>query len=171
MKTRSILLAAATALCTVLAGPSAFAQNCELKIGSMGPMSGGAAQWGLAMEGATRLAAAEYNSKGGIKIGDKTCHITVVPCDSKYTADGAMACSSSLAAQGIHFIVGPVGTPEAIGLKPILDRNEQIAWNASYARDALEPRYPLMFHAGPGKWAGFVIEKALKYWRSRPSWR
>jgi hypothetical protein len=27
----------------------AWAQSCEIKIGAMGPMSGGAAQWGLAM--------------------------------------------------------------------------------------------------------------------------
>ncbi len=31
---------------------AAHAQSCELKIGAMGPMSGGAAQWGLAMESA-----------------------------------------------------------------------------------------------------------------------
>ena len=164
MKTRSMLLAAATALCAIFAGAPAFAQNCELKIGSMGPMSGGAAQWGLAMDGAARLVAAEYNSKGGIKIGDKTCHISVIPYDSKYTADGAAAGSNALAAQGAHFIIGPVGAPEATGIKPILGRNEQIAWNGSFAKDAIMPRYPLMFHLGPGPgaWAPSVIKEALK---------
>jgi branched-chain amino acid transport system substrate-binding protein len=161
------LLAAATAICVSGAPVSAWAQGCELKIGSMGPMSGGAAQWGLAMDGAARMAAAEVNAEGGLKVGDKTCHVTVVPYDSKYTADGAAAGSNALAAEGIHFIIGPVGSPEATGIKPILERNHQIAWNASYAKDALATRYPLMFHVspGPGGWADAVIKQALKHWK------
>jgi len=145
---------------------SAMAQGCELKIGSMGPMSGGAAQWGLAMDGAARMAATEVNAEGGLKVGDKKCQVTVVPYDSKYTADGAAAGSNALAAEGIHFIIGPVGAPEATGIKPILARNQQIAWNASYAKDALATRYPLMFHIspGPGGWADSVIKEALKHW-------
>ncbi|HEY2133809.1 MAG TPA: hypothetical protein VGH36_12680, partial [Acetobacteraceae bacterium] len=50
---------------------TAFAQTCEMKLGAMGPMSGGAAQWGLAMYGAAELAAAEVNQEGGVKIGGK----------------------------------------------------------------------------------------------------
>ncbi len=140
--------------------------GCELKIGSMGPMSGGAAQWGLAMDGAARMAAAEVNVEGGLKVGGQSCHVTVVAYDSKYTADGAAAGSNALAAEGIHFIIGPVGSPEATGIKPILGRNQQIAWNASYAKDALATRYPLMFHIspGPGGWADAVIKEALKHW-------
>jgi branched-chain amino acid transport system substrate-binding protein len=141
--------------------------GCELKIGSMGPMSGGAAQWGLAMDAAANMAAAEVNAEGGLKVGDKKCHVTVVPYDSKYTADGAAAGSNALAAQGIHFIIGPVGAPEATGIKPILGRNEQIAWNGSYAKDAVSTRYPLMFHLGPGPggWADAVIKEALKHFK------
>ena len=145
---RALLAATAVACLTVTGGLSQAQAACELKIGSMGPMSGGAAQWGLAMDAAARMAAAEYNSEGGIKIGNQTCQVTVVPYDSKYTADGAAAGSNALAAQGIHFIIGPVGAPEATGIKPILGRNDQIAWNGSYAKDALAPRYPLMFHLG-----------------------
>ena len=168
MTVRRALLAAATLALVTAAGNAAQAQGgCELKIGSMGPMSGGAAQWGLAMDAAARMAAAEVNAKGGLQIGDKKCHVTVVAYDSKYTAEGAAAGSNALAAQGIHFIIGPVGAPEATGIKPILGRNQQLAWNGSYAKDALAPRYPLMFHLGPGPggWATSVIQEALKYWK------
>ena len=146
--------------------PAMAQGGCELKIGSMGPMSGGAAQWGLAMDGAARMAAAEVNAEGGLKVGNQKCHVTVVPYDSKYTADGAAAGSNALAAEAIHFVIGPVGSPEATGIKPILARNQQIAWNASYAKDALATRYPLMFHIspGPGGWADAVIKEALKHW-------
>ncbi|MGA3399813.1 MAG: ABC transporter substrate-binding protein [Acetobacteraceae bacterium] len=167
MNQHRALLAAATAICVVCASVPAWAQGCELKIGSMGPMSGGAAQWGLAMDAAANLAAAEANAEGGLKVGDKKCHVTVVAYDSKYTADGAAAGANALAAEGIHFIIGPVGAPEATGIKPVAARNEQIAWNASYAKDALTPRYPLMFHMGPGPgaWADAVIKQALKYFK------
>ncbi len=167
MNNHRALLVAATAICVVCASVPAWAQGCELKIGSMGPMSGGAAQWGLAMDAAANLAAAEVNAEGGLKVGDKKCHVTVVAYDSKYTADGAAAGANALAAEGIHFIIGPVGSPEATGIKPVAARNEQLAWNASFAKDALMPRYPLMFHMGPGPgaWADSVIKEALKYWK------
>jgi branched-chain amino acid transport system substrate-binding protein len=153
----SLLMVAACAL-----PATALAQACEMKLGAMGPMSGGAAQWGLAMNSAAELAAAEVNQEGGVKIGGKTCKVVVVPYDSKYTADGAAAGSNAFAAQDIHLIIGPVGSPEATGIKPVAARNEQVAWNAAYAKNALEPKYPLMFHIspGPGIWADAVIKKA-----------
>jgi branched-chain amino acid transport system substrate-binding protein len=143
---------------------TAFAQNCEMKLGAMGPMSGGAAQWGLAMDSAAELAAAEVNQEGGVKIGGKSCKVVVVPYDSKYTADGAAAGSNALAAQDIHLIIGPVGSPEATGIKPIAARNEQVAWNAAYAKNSLETKFPLMFHIAPGPnaWADAVIKRAMK---------
>jgi branched-chain amino acid transport system substrate-binding protein len=152
------------ALCALpLLPATALAQSCEMKLGAMGPMSGGAAQWGLAMKSAAELAAAEVNAAGGIKLGDKTCKVVVVPYDSKYTADGAAAGSNAFAAQDIHLIIGPVGSPEATGIKPVAARNEQIAWNAAFAKNSLEPRFPLMFHVGPGPaiWGGPVIKRAM----------
>ncbi|HVZ09901.1 ABC transporter substrate-binding protein [Rhodopila sp.] len=152
-------------IATALALPvAAHAQPCELKIGAMGPMSGGAAQWGLAMLTAAQFAAAEVNQAGGVKIDGKPCKVTVVPYDSKYTADGAAAGSNALAAQDIHVIIGPVGSPEATGIKPVAARNGQIAWNAAYAKNALEPKYPLMFHIAPGPaaWADAMIKRVMK---------
>jgi branched-chain amino acid transport system substrate-binding protein len=147
----------------MLAAPAAAFADCEFKVGAMGPMSGGAAQWGLAMYSATELAAAEVNAQGGVKIDGQMCKIVVVAYDSKYTADGAAAGSNAFAAQDIHIIIGPVGSPEATGIKPVAARNEQIAWNASYAKNALETKFPLMFHIGPGPsgWADAVIKKAM----------
>ncbi len=165
MKTQNTAILAALAI--GLGAVPAMAQPCELKIGSMGPMSGGAAQWGLAMDGAAQLAAAEANAEGGLKVGDKRCHVTVVPYDSKYTADGAAAGANAFASQDIKFIIGPVGAPEATGIKPVAARNGQIAWNASFAKDALATKYPLMFHMGPGPgaWADSVIKEALKHFK------
>ena len=46
---------------------------CELKVGAMGPMSGPAAQWGIAPYAATELAAAEANAQGGLQVGSEKC--------------------------------------------------------------------------------------------------
>jgi branched-chain amino acid transport system substrate-binding protein len=154
----------AAAALAVVTSAGAHAQSCEIKIGAMGPMSGGAAQWGLAMAGAAELAAAEVNADGGIQIGGKKCKVTVVSYDSKYTADGAAAGSNALASQGIKLIIGPVGSPEATGIKPVAARNEQLAWNAAYAKNSLEPKFPLMFHVAPGPavWSDAMIKRVVK---------
>ena len=92
---------------------TAFAQTCEMKLGAMGPMSGGAAQWGLAMNSAAELAAAEVNQEGGVKIDGKTCKVTVVSYDSKYTAGRRRGrVPTRWPAQDIHIIIGPVGSAE-----------------------------------------------------------
>ncbi len=162
MKTYHTTLLAALAVAFGATG--AHAQSCEIKVGALGPMSGGAAQWGLAMAGAAELAAAEVNAAGGIEIGGKKCKVVVVPYDSKYTADGAAAGANAFASQDIHVIVGPVGSPEATGIKPVAARNQQLAWNAAYAKNALEPKFPLMFHIAPAPavWADPMIKQVLK---------
>jgi branched-chain amino acid transport system substrate-binding protein len=149
----------------VLALPSAaFAQTCELKIGAMGPMSGGGAQWGLSMKSAAELAAAEANQRGGVQIDGKTCKVSVVSYDSKYTPDGAAAGANALAGDDIHIIIGPVGSVENAAVKPVAARNKQLGWNAAYANNAEEPKYPLMFQVSPPPaiWADLIIKRALK---------
>ncbi|HVZ07011.1 ABC transporter substrate-binding protein [Rhodopila sp.] len=142
----------------------ALAAPCELKIGAMGPMSGSGAQWGLSMQSAAELAAAEANKAGGIKINGETCKVSVVSYDSKYTADGAAAGANVLAGQDIHIIIGPVGSIENAAVKPVAARNQQLAWNAAYANNALEPRFPLMFQVSPppAVWADLLIKRAMK---------
>jgi branched-chain amino acid transport system substrate-binding protein len=143
---------------------AAFAQSCELNIGAMGPMSGGGAQWGLSMKSAAELAAAEANQEGGVKIDGKTCKVDVVSYDSKYTPEGAAAGANSFAGDNIHIIIGPVGSVENTAIKPVAARNGQLAWNAAYAINAQEPRYPLMFQMSPPPaiWADLVIKRAMQ---------
>ncbi|WP_158931917.1 ABC transporter substrate-binding protein [Acidisphaera sp. S103] len=157
---RHLLLAVAA----IMLPATAFAQSCELKIGAMGPMSGGGAQWGLSMKSAAELAAAEVNQQGGVKIDGKTCKVAVVSYDSKYTPDGAAAGANALAGQDIHLIIGPVGSVENAAVKPVAARNGELAWNAAYATNAQEPKYPLMFQVSPPPaiWADLVIKRAMK---------
>ena len=43
-------------------------------------------------------------------------------------------------------------------------RNSELAWNAAYATNAQEPKYPLMFQVSPPPaiWADLVIKRAMK---------
>jgi branched-chain amino acid transport system substrate-binding protein len=136
-----------------------ISQACEFKLGMIGVLSGPAAQWGLALRGATELVAAEANAEGGLQVGNQKCKINVVAIDSKYTAEGAAAAANQMVSQGVKFIIGPVGSPEMTGLKPIAARNNLLVMGNGYAKNAIGPQWPLVFHNGPGPsgWAEPIV--------------
>ncbi|QDW39933.1 ABC transporter substrate-binding protein [Bradyrhizobium sp. KBS0727] len=162
--TRRSLLLSGAAVGAALAGSntSVLAAEQELTLGVVGVLSGPAAQWGLALRGAVEFVAAEANRDGLIKIGGAPCKVNVVAIDSKYTAEGAAAAANTLAGQGVKFIIGPIGSPELTGVKPIAKRNLMLVMGNSYAKDALSPQMPLVFHVGPGPsgWADPIIKIA-----------
>ncbi len=156
-------MAAAIAAHVVLSfSPAAAAGPCELKIGAIGPLAGPAAEWGLTLVRAAELAAGEANAAGGLQVGDSKCKVTIVTYDSKYTAEGAAAGTNSFVSQRIKFIIGPIGSPEITGLKPIANRNNLLVFGDGYAKNAIGPQWPLVFHESPGPsgWADAIIKVA-----------
>ncbi|MDB6001748.1 MAG: Extracellular ligand-binding receptor [Rhizobacter sp.] len=145
-----------------MANGTASAQGCEVKLGAMGPLSGGATAWGIALRAGVELAAAEANQAGGVVVAGKKCNVSVESQDSKYSAEGAAAAANFFASKDIVLIIGPVGGPEATGVKPVAQRNGQITFNSSYAKDALQTSAPLAFHqlTGPGVWAKPLVKAA-----------
>jgi branched-chain amino acid transport system substrate-binding protein len=143
--------------------PRASAE-CEVKLGVVTPLSGAAAQYGIAMRNAVELVAAEYNEKGGLPVGSQKCKVSVISLDGKYTAEGAAAAANNLASQRVKFIIGPVGAPEATGIKPVALRNGMLIMCNSYAKDVIGPRWPLVFHlgTGPSAWADPIVRVAKK---------
>lgn len=138
------------------------AQDCEVKIGVAGPMSGGAAAFGLNEKLGADFQAAMANANGGLQVGDKKCTVTVVGLDSKYTSAGGAAAANYFVSEDIHAILGPVGTPEVEGFKSVGKRNGLVSFNMTYAKDALGPDYPLTFHQlqAPPTWGPILIERA-----------
>ena len=143
---------------------SAKGGKCVVKVGTLGPLSGPAADFGLSMEGAAKYAAAEVNDQGGLTIGDKKCEVAIVSYDTEYTSAGAAAAAEKFASENIHFVVGPVGAVELTGMKPGAARHDMLLVSDGFGRDALEPKYPLVFHNGPGPfvWAKPIIREAAK---------
>lgn len=154
------LVATVAIIGTLVSTPAAA--ECELKLGMIGVLSGPAAQWGMAIRGAAEFVAAEENQKGGLPVGKEKCKVTVVAIDAKYTAEGAAAAANNMVSQGIKFIIGPVGSPEMTGLKPIANRNALLVMGNGYAKDAIGPQWPLVFHNGPGPsgWADPIVRIA-----------
>lgn len=148
----------------LFASLSDTASACELKIGAPAVLSGPAAQWGIALRGALEFVAKETMEERRLVIDGKDCKVSVVAIDSKYTAEGAAAAMNQFAAQGIKVIVGPVGSPEVTGMKPVAVRNRMVAMVNSFAKDSIGPQWPNVFHIGPGPsgWAGPIIDEALK---------
>lgn len=155
-------LVATIAVIGVVCLPVAATAACELKLGMIGVLSGPAAQWGMAIRGAAEFVAAEANQTGGLQVGAEKCNISVVAIDSKYSAEGAAAAANNMVSQGIKFIIGPVGAVEMTGLKPIANRNGLLVMGNGYAKDAIGPQWPLVFHNGPGPsgWADPIVRAA-----------
>jgi branched-chain amino acid transport system substrate-binding protein len=163
-KTRNFLLAASALLLSTACGfAAADAEECEVKIGVAGPMSGAAAAYGLNEKLGAEFQAALANEAGGLQVGDKKCKVSVLGFDSLYTSAGGAAAANYFASQGIHVILGPVGSPEVEGFKSVAKRNDEVSFNMTYAKDALSPDYPLTFHQlqAPPTWGPLLIKRAL----------
>jgi branched-chain amino acid transport system substrate-binding protein len=67
-----------------------------LKVGVVAPLTSGGAPWGIAAAEAMRMAAEDYNSTGGMKVGGKIYQIQVIAYDDQYKAADAVAAYNRL---------------------------------------------------------------------------
>ena len=156
-------LVPAVVIATCAVNSSAFAQGCEIKIGTSGPMSGGAAAWGIAWKAGPEFIAALVNEKGGIDVGGKQCKVKVLSIDGLATTAGGAAAANYFASEGVHAVVGPVLSTEHSGFKGVAARNGIVNFTPTYALDALSPELPLAFKAsqGPTTWSPVLIKAAV----------
>lgn len=159
-KKTGLLLPALTL--AALASTPAAAQECEVKLGAVGPMSGGAAAWGLSAKSGAEFVAALYNQEGGLALGNRKCKVKVVSFDSQYTAAGGAAASNYLASENVHVTLGPVGSPETTAFRPLAKRFGQVNFSSSYMGGVISPEFPLAFHAlqAPVTWGPLMVKAA-----------
>jgi branched-chain amino acid transport system substrate-binding protein len=133
-----------------------------VKLGVVGPLSGGAAAWGLAVKDAADFVAASVNADGGLKMGNKKCAVKVFSFDSQYTAAGGAAGANYLASEGVHVTLGPVGSPETTGFRPVAARVGIVNFSSSYMSGVISPEFPLAFHAlqAPATWGPLLVKAA-----------
>ncbi|HTJ99104.1 MAG TPA: ABC transporter substrate-binding protein, partial [Bordetella sp.] len=114
-----------------------------LKIGGVGPLSGGGTAWGLAVQRGVQMAIDEVNAQGGLKVGDKTYKPELVMYDDKYTATGGRTAAERLVNYDkVNFVIGPIGTPSAMAVVPITNPAKVIVLSDGYAPDILKQGGP-----------------------------
>ena len=117
---------------------SAQAQE-TLKIGGVGPLSGGGTAWGLAAQRGMEIAIEEINAAGGVKAEGKTHKLQLVMYDDQYTGAGGKAAAERLVNQDkVKFIIGPVGSPPALGVISVTNPAKVIALTNGYAPQILK---------------------------------
>ena len=124
MQRRTFLSTTGLALALAVAATStAWAQNATLKIGFVGVTSGPAAAWGISNQRSMETRAAWLNELGGVKIGDTTYDIEIVPFDDQKDPKRAIAGMEKMAQDGIHYVVGPNVDDGAAAVRPVAEQN------------------------------------------------
>jgi branched-chain amino acid transport system substrate-binding protein len=126
------------------------AQTDTLKIGIVSALSGPGSEWGLAQDGAAKIAAMEVNAKGGLKVGNKTYKIEVISYDDQYKAALAVSAATRLIEQDkVRFIVGPMGSASTVAVKPLFEKNKILAIIGAYTEKALDKDTKYSFRGFP----------------------
>ena len=135
-------LAALVAALTLGAAPAAPGQEV-LKIGGIGPLSGGGTAWGLAAQRGMELAIDDLNAAGGIKAAGQAYKLELIMYDDQYTGQGGKAAAERLVNQDkVKFIIGPVGSPPALGVISVTNPVKVIAMTDGYAPQILKNDTP-----------------------------
>jgi branched-chain amino acid transport system substrate-binding protein len=116
-------------LMTVL--PGVHAQT--LKLGYVGALTGGAAEYGLAGREALRIVADEVNANGGLDIGGKKYKVELIAYNDQQKAAEAVAAYTRLVnVDGAHyvFLQSSVST---LALKPNAERDKVMLLSAAFS--------------------------------------
>ncbi|WP_459615648.1 ABC transporter substrate-binding protein [Bordetella sp. 2513F-2] len=133
----------------MLLAAGASAQE-ELKIGGIGPLSGGGTAWGLALQRGVQMALDEAVAEGGLKVGDKVYMPKLVMYDDKYTAAGGrLAADRLINADNVKFIIGPIGSPSVLGAVAVTNPAKVLLLSNGFAPNILknESKSPYNFRA------------------------
>ena len=113
------------AMCLVLAaaaGVGAEGRAETFEVGVVAPLSGGGADYGMAFQNGIKMAAAEVNKAGGVKVGGKSYTLVPAFCDDEFKPDKAVNCGKELASQRK---VRVILTPSSLAAFPMMGFNQQ----------------------------------------------
>lgn len=128
----------------------AVAQSDVLKIGVVSALSGPGSEWGLAQDGAAKIAAMEINAKGGLKVGNKTYKLEVISYDDQYKAAlGVTAATRLIEQDKVKLEVGPMGSASVLAVKPLLEKNKIVSIIGAYSEKALDSNTRYTFRGFP----------------------
>ena len=111
--------------CTVFAatiGIIADVRAETFEFGVVAPLSGGGADYGQAFQNGIKMAVADINKAGGVKVGDKSYTLSPAFCDDEFKPDKAVNCGKELASQRK---VRVIMTPSSLAAFPMMGFNQQ----------------------------------------------
>ena len=140
MKRRTFLQTTALACAASIALLSpALAENAKLKIGFVGVTSGPAAAWGISNQRSMEARAAWLNELGGVKIGDTTYDVQIVPFDDQKDPKRAIAGMEKMAQDGVHYVVGPNVDDGAAAVRPVAEQKGIIYFPYAFPKTLYAP--------------------------------
>lgn len=140
---------------------AASAQTDTVKIGVVSALSGPGSEWGLAQDGAAKIAAMEVNAKGGLKVGGKTYKIEVISYDDQYKAAMSVSGATRLIEQDkVKLAVGPMGSAATLAVKPLFEQHKVVAIIGAYSEKALDASTKYSFRGFPTQveFVGPIVE-------------
>ena len=114
----------------MFAGCQSSGSSDTIKIGMVGPLSGGAAVYGTAVKEAMIIAVEEINAKGGIQFELNTQ-------DDEHDAEKAVNCYNTLKDWGMQILAGTVTSAPSLAVAPMTNEDSIFMLTPSASADAV----------------------------------
>jgi branched-chain amino acid transport system substrate-binding protein len=143
---RIVVLALGIFLTSGLSGGIAIGAEKTLKIGCLGPLSGGAAAWGVQLLRGVQMKAEEINAAGGLKVGKDIYKIEISNYDTKARADEATQVTKKLIYDDkVKFIIGNAVAATCQAAQLITEPNKVLFTFICWGIKDLGPEKPYSF--------------------------
>jgi branched-chain amino acid transport system substrate-binding protein len=151
---RSIATLATLAFAAALsAGSAVQAEDKTLTIGLLGPLSGGAASYGVELMRGAELRVEEINKGGGLKVGADIYRIKLVSYDHKaQAADTATATNKLIFQDKVKYIIGNAVGATCNAAQTITEPNKVMFAFVCWGTNNLAPEKPYSFRSMLSQW-------------------
>ena len=129
----ALMVAAMFAGCTPAGTAGGNAKNTEFVIGMSGPLTGGAAVYGVAVKNAAQMAVDEINAAGGLN----GVNFKLIATDDQHDATKVATNYANLMNQGMQVSLGTVTTAPGLEFKPLAKEDNVFFLTPSASGDAI----------------------------------
>jgi len=150
---RTATLATLAFMAALFGGAAVQAEDKTLSIGLLGPLSGGAASYGVELLRGAELRVEEINKAGGLKVGPDTYQIKLVSYDNKaQAADTATATNKLIFQDKVKYIIGNAVGATCNAAQTITEPNKVMFAFVCWGTNNLAPEKPYSFRSMLSQW-------------------
>ncbi|HEV8436653.1 MAG TPA: ABC transporter substrate-binding protein [Methylomirabilota bacterium] len=148
----AVLVVLTLALAVVGSRPAPAAEK-TLTIGLLGPLSGGAASYGVELQRGAEMRADEINKAGGLKVGNDVYKIKLVAYDHKaQAADAATATNKLVFQDKAKYVIGNAVGATCNAAQTITEPNKVLFAFVCWGTANLAPEKPYSFRSMLSQW-------------------